>query len=869
MRGRFVLFTVLACACLVSAAQAADYYIPQVANGSFENGSFRTTFVLFNVNNVTTEVEIHLVQGPNGDSFNVTIPGLGTGDEFRVTLPAGASRIFQTDGSGSLAAGAAHITASAGIGVSAIFTVFDGNGNFLTEAGVGSSEALTDFVIPVDLSTSLSFTFNTGVALYNFGTGSASVTLILSDNSGNEVGRTPLTLNPGGHTAQFVTQLFTGSAGLRGTLRVTSTVPIAAVGLRQHDPPLSYTSLPAFASDSTRKSFSLAQVANGTFEGGSFQTTFLLFNISTSPSTVTLSLTKDNGTAFPVNIPGRGNNSTFNIPLAAGASVFLQTDGLGPLSAGGASITSTQPIGAAAVFTVLDSQGHFQTEAGVGDSVPFSRLTLPVDVTGSFNTGVAFFNPNSGSISVTMTLLDQSGLVVSTAAPLTLPAKNHTAQFATQLFPGTSEFPGSIAITATGGSVAALTLRQHSGPLSYTTLPVAEGASQGSGSQPSSSILLRKQVTGYNGTSDSTLNQTLQNGFKITGTISGPGKGDSIVARSGSDIFTGVIDDSTGKYVIVVPAGTYTLVVCFEPTGSTSDAQATSTFTDPSSVQVAADTTRNITLPARQLSGISGTISGVSILAMAFTRTVAFTSLDNSNGGAFTVGSDWTYSGKLPDGNYTASIEVVNIGGAAGFEYVNVYNIGSVVVSGSAVTANLTVPDLGQLSGTVSITGSSLPQSTIVTATDKTAPLPAGYVCCVAPTTTLALAGDAGAYQMRLAAGRSYDVTVMIPVGSSQSPAGAAYYPLSGTSTAVSATTTLDLNLPALPSQTIVTGKVSNGSGQGVKDVIVTATSRELSGAANLGYGGSAKTDASGNYRLVLLKGVNYGITFTPPAPTP
>src|SRR5512136_432449 len=101
MRRRLVPLLVFACLCLVSAAQAEDYYIPQVANGSFANGSFRTTFVLFNVNDVTTQVEIHLVQGPNGDSFNVTIPGLGTGDEFSLTLPAGASRILQTDGSGS------------------------------------------------------------------------------------------------------------------------------------------------------------------------------------------------------------------------------------------------------------------------------------------------------------------------------------------------------------------------------------------------------------------------------------------------------------------------------------------------------------------------------------------------------------------------------------------------------------------------------------------------------------------------------------------------------------------------------------------------------------------------------------------------
>ena len=166
--------------------------------------------------------------------------------------------------------------------------------------------------------------------------------------------------------------------------------------------------------------------------------------------------------------------------------------------------------------------------------------------------------------------------------------------------------------------------------------------------------------------------------------------------------------------MIVVPAGTYTLVVCFAPDGSTSDAQVTGTFTDPSSVQVSADTTRNITLPARQLFAISGALSGVSGLPSALTRTLSFTSLDNSNGGTFTLGTDWTYSGKLPNGSYTASMEALVLGGALGFEFVNVYNIGSAVVNGSSVTADFIVPNLGQLSGIASITGSSsLPEGDI------------------------------------------------------------------------------------------------------------------------------------------------------------
>jgi len=64
MRRQLVPLLLFACLCLVSAAHAEDYYIPQVANGSFENGSFRTTFVLFNVNDAPVVVEIHLVQEP-------------------------------------------------------------------------------------------------------------------------------------------------------------------------------------------------------------------------------------------------------------------------------------------------------------------------------------------------------------------------------------------------------------------------------------------------------------------------------------------------------------------------------------------------------------------------------------------------------------------------------------------------------------------------------------------------------------------------------------------------------------------------------------------------------------------------------------
>ncbi len=500
----------LACAAL---ARAEDYYLPQVANGAYDGGSFRTTFVFFNTHDTAVTATLNLTNDQGGP-LSLTIPGLGTSNEFAITLQPGAARIVQTDGSGNLVAGAAHVSTNADIGVSAVFTVFGTTGSFQTEAGVGGSEGLTDFVIPVDVTG----TFNTGVALHDIGGAGATATLRLINASGAEVGQAPLTLAAKGHTAQFVTQLFPGTSNFRGTLRVTSATPVAGIGLRQNDTPLSYTSLPAVSRTSGTTEFNLAQVANGAFADGSFKTTFLLFNISGTNANVTLALTQDNGTAFPVTIAGQGTNSTFNLQLAPGASTILQTDGSGSLAAGAARITSNVPLGAAAIFTVLNPQGAFQTESGVGDSPAQSELTLPVDVTGSFDTGIAFYVPGTAPVTLTMKLLDTAGTVTATAQPLVLQPKNHTAQFVTQLFPGTSNFQGSVAITATG-DVAALTLRQHSGPLSYTTLPVASGAS--AGTQPQAAPLLSQQQTGVTATSDSTLNKTLPGGFKLTGTIAG------------------------------------------------------------------------------------------------------------------------------------------------------------------------------------------------------------------------------------------------------------------------------------------------------------------------------------------------------------
>jgi hypothetical protein len=473
MRSESYAVVLLVSLFLVNGASAQnEYYLPQVANGNYGAGSYRTTFLLINNTDTDTTASLRLTDDA-GIPLVMTITGYGTSDSFAVSLPAGGSQMLQTDGLGSVATGAATVTSATSIVVSAIFTIYDSVGNFVTETGVGNSEPQSSFVLPVD-TTGLS---NTGLALFNAGSANASVSLVLRDTSGTEAGVVQLTLKGNNHLAVFVSgqgQLFPSVSNFKGTLWVQSSIPVAAMVLRQNEAPLSFTSLPVVSTSSTKQTLNLAQVANGSYSDGSYKNSFLIFNISSTPADVTLSLTKDDGSPFVVTIPGQGTNSVFSIPLAAAASVVLQTDGSGSVTAGAATITSNVPIGACGIFSIFNSQGAFQAETGVGDSPVLASMTLPVDITGNFDTGVAFFNPGSSPAILSLRLLGANGAQIGSAATISLAGKEHSARFISQIFPGTANFRGSVAVSS-AAAVAALTLRQNSAPLSFTTLPVASG----------------------------------------------------------------------------------------------------------------------------------------------------------------------------------------------------------------------------------------------------------------------------------------------------------------------------------------------------------------------------------------------------------
>ncbi|HEY2933611.1 MAG TPA: carboxypeptidase-like regulatory domain-containing protein [Acidobacteriota bacterium] len=847
-------------------AQQQENDLPQVANGQFSGGIFKTTFIAFNSGSIAANVTISLSRD-DGSPLTVTITEFGTASSFTFTLGPGESRLLQTDGSGGLAVGAAKVISDKAIGVSAIFTLFKLDGSFLTEAGVGGVVPQIENIIPVDTTGN----FNTGMALFNPAAAAATITLRLLDTSGQERARVVILLGANSHSAKFVAgELFPSIANLRGTLVVSSTAPIAVLTLRQNAAPLTFTTLPAVPRANSQMSFSLPQIANGIFAGGSFRTTLILFSTGAGPSTVTIALTRDDGSPFVVTITGRGTSSTFAVTLQPGESAFLQTDGSGLLTAGAARITATGPIGVAAIFTVFSPAGEFITEAGVGDSPARTEFTIPVDTTGKFNTGFALFNQTNVAVLLTLTPYDRTGQVAAPAKTITLPPGAHLAQFFAELFSTITNFRGTLAISA-GGPISAVTLRQNADPLTFTTLPVGAGAfSPPSPPPPQPAPLLSRTIAGVSALDDQVLDATLPPGLRLSGTISGSVRSVLQVAARGS-LFTGAVNPATNRYLIIVPPGTYTLTVCYEPS-SAAAGQALLTYEDPQLVAMTADRVRDIVIPDVPMSMASGMFLGLNNSPGLTQPKLVFTSIENRVQGIIDVAPDSNFRGQLPSNNtYRVSLTAVREISPLQRQNVAIYNIAVLTVGSGQAFGNYSVPPPAQLQGRVvgleNYGGLAL---ATVLAVDRSGELADPGAGCVVPPVATSLTSEplSGGYSMLLAAGRNYFLSATIPILENTNVIGALSFPRPPQEITLSGDATSNINAPGPAVRVILRGRVIDAAGQPVKDVTVTATSSELSGLAAL-FTAFGTTESSGNYRLVLYAGSNYTVTFTPKTVAP
>lgn len=448
------------------------FYLPHVANGNSALGAFSTGFVLFNPGLETVSIQVDI---SNNDGSPLVFPFVGRSPSAQLTmdlLPGGSTWV-ESDGSGELADGAAVVTASGNLAVSAIFSLRDEGGRLLTEAGIGHSSLLNDFIAPVIKVGSLT----SGLALFNPGLQSGELELNLVDSSGEVVATGQTSVLGGAHRAILLDELFPGiQNSFQGTIEVLSSVPIAALTLRVNLAKINYTTLPIVERRSPETSFFLPQVADGEFSLGSISTTFMLFNLNSEvPVEVALKLKTDDGTPLSVGMKDLGTGSEFHLEIPGRGVLFLQTDSSQSLETGSASVASNGPIGAAGLFTVVGPEGDFVTEAGVSHSPATLEQTVPTHQRGSLSTGVALFNESQEAMGVRAQLFDAAGLAKSDVVTLDLPAEGHLARFSNELFGRMASFEGTIVLSA-DRPFSLIALRQNADPLNFTTLPAADSA---------------------------------------------------------------------------------------------------------------------------------------------------------------------------------------------------------------------------------------------------------------------------------------------------------------------------------------------------------------------------------------------------------
>ncbi len=397
---------------------------------------------------------------------------------LEITIPAGGAASASTVGSGGPAqtgyAAATIASGGAPHGV-AVFSIKQ-NGVTVSEAGVPASPPTTAARVFIDYRSSVAaipgrisagtINVNTGIAVVNCGTASATVSYTLRDIGGATLstGRGPLAA--GAHFAKFIDQLnevaedFVLPASFEiatqfASLDISSDQPLSILALRMttnQRREVLYTTTPI--ADLTQP-LSYAPIYFPQFaDGGGYTTSLVLLNTSEGIETGTLQILDDEGNPFVVNPVGGAAESQFRYSIPKGGFARFQTDGYpATTKTGWAQLrpdagTST-PIGAG-VFS--NNPGDFLiNESGVPAAASTTHARVYVDLSGGHKTGLAIGNPANINTSITITAYQSDGVTGTGAGqgPLSLPAHGHTAHFANEFIDGLpAGFTGVLDITS-------------------------------------------------------------------------------------------------------------------------------------------------------------------------------------------------------------------------------------------------------------------------------------------------------------------------------------------------------------------------------------------------------------------------------------
>lgn len=310
-------------------------------------------------------------------------------------------------------------------------------------------------------------------------------------------------------------------------------------------------------------------------DGGGWQTTLVVGNTTSVPTTASIGFFQDIGSGATQNWspPFIESGSTQNLALPAGGTIFLHTTGTAAATtAGWAQVQSAAGVVAYAIFT-QQVPGRPNQDGTAAAAASGTRVLMPYDNTNSFVTSMAIANTTSASESISVGIQPTSG-ASSQPTPITLPANGHMAFTVPQQFSTTAGQSGMLEFYVSGGSFSILALRFNPTG-SFTTAPVFPETgppviAPGSGTNVSG--LWGGTFTGGRATGGAVASGVLilalsQTGSQVTGSFASP---ESLVSGniSGS-VVAGTFDFQSLHYFDSSGCGTQWLSGAAQVTGTT------------------------------------------------------------------------------------------------------------------------------------------------------------------------------------------------------------------------------------------------------------------------------------------------------------
>jgi hypothetical protein len=194
-------------------------------------------------------------------------------------------------------------------------------------------------------------------------------------------------------------------------------------------------------------------------DGGGWQTTLVLTNTTASAATASLIFYQEtavgDGSTQPWTPTFLEGNSTQNLSLAAGGTIFLHTPGT--------SSTLAEGWGQATVPDGVQIYAVFQTAGGGQGTAPATpignNILVPYDNTNGNVTAIALANPTAASETVTVSFRKAGG--VPSPSSITLPANGHMAFLLGTQFAGTAGGDGLAEFYVANGAVSLIGLQSN------------------------------------------------------------------------------------------------------------------------------------------------------------------------------------------------------------------------------------------------------------------------------------------------------------------------------------------------------------------------------------------------------------------------